>query len=89
MSLYKTNTAILLSMLFAVSLAAEPVLHDHDHESGQEIIECQLCENESFKGLDLEEITSYKVSKSHNPLATDLFLLSDRSSFNSRAPPKI
>jgi hypothetical protein len=52
----KNNKAFILlaGILFAASITADPIIHDHFEES-ESLIECQLCEN---KTADIKNVKS-------------------------------
>ena len=59
MQITKQHFAVLISLLFAVSLSADPIIHSLETEDHHEIIECQVCESESFKSYDYFLLASY------------------------------
>ena len=59
MQITKQHFAVLISLLFAVSLSADPIIHSLETEDHHEIIECQVCESESFKSYDYFLLVSY------------------------------
>ena len=84
----KQNTALLLSLLFAVSLSADPVLHSLDIDNDHEIIECQLCESESFKTFDYHYLDSFDLVVDSPSSYQALFSSVSGKGFSARAPPK-
>ena len=87
----KNNKAfnLLAGILFAASITADPLIHDHHHEESDTLIECQLCENKttdikSVKSEINQNIQSSDVSLEINQ---DLFSTNTKN-FQSRAPPK-
>ena len=88
----KNNKAftLLAGILFAASITADPLIHDHHHEESDTLIECQLCEN---KTADIKNAKSQVNQNIHSSLinqeiAKNLFSSNTRN-YQSRAPPKI
>jgi hypothetical protein len=87
----KNNKAFTLvaGILFAASITADPLIHDHHHEESDTLIECQLCEN---KTADIKNVKSEinQNIQSHNvslEINQDLFSTNTKN-YQSRAPPK-
>ena len=55
MMFIKQRLTLLLVLLFAVGMSAEPIIHAHefDDDHHHEHVECQVCEVEIFKFNDL------------------------------------
>ena len=51
----KQRLTLLLALLFAVGMSAEPIIHAHelDDDHHHEHVECQVCEVETLKFNDL------------------------------------
>ena len=87
----KNNIAftLLAGILFAASLTADPLIHDHHHEESDTLIECQLCENKTadIKNVKSEINQNIQLSNVSLEINQDLFSTNTKN-FQSRAPPK-
>ena len=87
----KNNKAFTLvaGILFAASLTADPLIHDHHHEESDTLIECQLCENKTadIKNVKSEINQNIQLSNVSLEINQDLFSTNTKN-FQSRAPPK-
>jgi cytochrome c-type biogenesis protein CcmH/NrfF len=69
MRINKRKFAILLGFLYSIAISADPIFHaletDHPNELVEvhESIDCQVCENESFKASDLQIFEEYALVK--------------------------
>tara|TARA_Y100000389_G_scaffold135832_1_gene133359 strand:- start:29 stop:301 length:273 start_codon:yes stop_codon:yes gene_type:complete len=86
----KNNVLILLAgFLFVTSISADPLIHDHFHESDK-LISCDYFENKTIDvpnliSVQLQRFFSVKISiEPGKSLALSFLRI-----FNSRAPPKI
>ena len=78
----------LVAILFAAGISAEPLVHAHDIDEQHDLIQCQVCEIESFKLNDI-----YLLESPDAPIQQDkkleqeepFFLL---ETFSARAPPQ-
>ena len=88
----KQKLAIILGLLFAISLSADPIIHsfeqedDHHHEVHGSS-DCQVCETESFKAyaLKVNEEHILVTNISINPQEDHATPFS--ADFCARAPP--
>ena len=86
--LSKQRLGLLLAILFAAGISAEPLVHAHDIDEQHDLIQCQVCEIESFKLNDI-----YILESPDAPIQQDkkleqeepFFLL---ETFSARAPPQ-
>ena len=86
--LSKQRLGLLLAILFAAGISAEPLVHAHDIDEQHDLIQCQVCEIESFKLNDI-----YLLESPDAPIQQDkkleqeepFFLL---ETFSARAPPQ-
>ena len=51
--LSKQRFTLLIAILFAAGISAEPLVHAHEVDEHHDLIECQVCEIESFKFNDI------------------------------------
>ncbi len=86
--LSKYRFTLLVAILFAAGISAEPLVHAHDIDEQHDLIQCQVCEIESFKLNDI-----YLLESPDAPIQQDkkleqeepFFLL---ETFSARAPPQ-
>ena len=86
--LSKYRFTLLVAILFAAGISAEPLVHAHDIDEQHDLIQCQVCEIESFKLNDI-----YLLESPDAPIQQDkkleqeepFFLL---EIFSARAPPQ-
>ena len=86
--LSKQRFTLLVAILFAAGISAEPLVHAHDIDEQHDLIQCQVCEIESFKLNDI-----YLLESPDAPIQQDkkleqeepFFLL---ETFSARAPPQ-
>ena len=87
----KNNKAftLLAGILFAASLTADPLIHDHHHGESDTLIECQLCENKTadIKNVKSEINQNIQLSNVSLEINQDLFSTNTKN-YQSRAPPK-
>ena len=87
----KNNKAftLLAGILFAASITADPLIHDHHHEESDTLIECQLCEKKTadIKSVKSEINQNIQLSNVSLEINQDLFSTNTKN-FQSRAPPK-
>ena len=87
----KNNRAftLLAGILFAASVTADPLIHDHHHEESDTLIECQLCENKTadIKSIKSQINQNIQLSDVSLEINQDLFSTNTKN-FQSRAPPK-
>ena len=86
----KNNKAFILlaGILFAASITADPIIHDHFEES-ESLIECQLCENKAFDLQNADSKVSEFIQTSFlEELTPDDSSLKNTSNYLSRASPK-
>ena len=86
----KQRLTLLLALLFAVGMSAEPIIHAHelDDDHHHEHVECQVCEVETLKFNDLalqEKSDETVVSKT---TVEPQVLSTSANGFSARAPPK-
>ena len=86
----KNNKAFILlaGILFAASITADPIIHDHFEES-ESLIECQLCENKTADIKNVKSEINQNIQSSNVSLEINQDLFSTNTkNFQSRAPPK-
>ena len=87
----KNNKAftLLAGILFAASITADPLIHDHHHEESDTLIESQLCEKKTadIKSVKSEINQNIQLSNVSLEINQDLFSTNTKN-FQSRAPPK-
>ena len=84
----KQRFTLLVAILFAAGISAEPLVHAHEVDDHHDLIQCQVCEIESFKFNDI-----YILESPDAPIQQDkkleqeepFFLL---ETFSARAPPQ-
>ena len=82
---------LLLSvLLFAISVSAEPLAHDHHDEGHHEdfCVVCHLVEISSIDNFNHLEI-SYNLNQNLLKEEYSSYFLSNSSPYSTRAPPKI
>ena len=87
----KNNIAftLLAGILFAASVTADPLIHDHHHEESDTLIECQLCENKTADIKSIKSQINQNIQLSDVSLEINQGLFSTNTkNFQSRAPPK-
>ena len=87
MQITKQHFALLISLLFAFSLSADPIIHSLETEDHHEIIECQVCESESFKSYDYFLLVSYASTTKINARIEENYKIFSLKGFSARAPP--
>ncbi len=87
----QNKLALLLSLVFAIGVSADPIFHawegEEDHHSEYEVVECQFCESEQSEALEQYEL---KISElvSVNFINLKGTLVSDfQKGYSARAPP--
>ena len=88
MQITRKHFALLIGILFAISLSADPVIHsleDEDHH--HEIIECQACESESSETYNHYFLTTYVFVSKNFAISNEVHKKTSRKGFSSRAPP--
>tara|TARA_Y100000739_G_scaffold137425_1_gene118399 strand:- start:282 stop:569 length:288 start_codon:yes stop_codon:yes gene_type:complete len=89
----KGKFAILLSFLYSLAISADPIFHafetDHHNELVEihESIDCQVCENESFKATDLQTLEEYALFQETFISQEKRVEFDSLSGFSARAPP--
>ena len=87
----KNNKAFILlaGILFAASITADPLIHDHHHEESDTLIECQLCENKTADIKSVKSEINQNIQSSHVSLKINQDLFSTNTkNYQSRAPPR-
>ena len=86
--LSKQRFTLLVAILFAAGISAEPLVHAHDIDEQHDLIQCQVCEIESFKLNDiyLLELPDAPIQKDKKLKQEGPFFLLD--TFSARAPPQ-
>jgi cytochrome c-type biogenesis protein CcmH/NrfF len=93
MRINKRKFAILLGFLYSIDISADPIFHaletDHPNELVEvhESIDCQVCENESFKASDLQIFEEYALVQKTYISQEQRVETKTLSSFSARAPP--
>ena len=93
MRINKRKFAILLGFLYSIAISADPIFHaletDHPNELVEvhESIDCQVCENESFKASDLQIFEEYALVQKTYISQEQRVETTTLSGFSARAPP--
>jgi cytochrome c-type biogenesis protein CcmH/NrfF len=93
MRINKRKFAILLGFLYSIAISADPIFHaletDHPNELVEvhESIDCQVCENESFKASDIQIFEEYALVQKTYISQEQRVETKTLSSFSARAPP--
>ena len=93
MRINKRKFAILLGFLYSIAISADPIFHaletDHPNELVEvhESIDCQVCENESFKASDLQIFEEYALVQKTYISQEQRVETKTLSNFSARAPP--
>jgi cytochrome c-type biogenesis protein CcmH/NrfF len=93
MRINKRKFAILLGFLYSIAISADPIFHaletDHPNELVEvhESIDCQVCENESFKASDLQIFEEYALVQKTYISQEQRVETETLSGFSARAPP--
>ena len=86
--LSKQRFTLLVAILFAAGISAEPLVHAHEVDDHHDLIQCQVCEIESFKFNDI-----YILESPDAPIQQDKKLEQEEpffliETFSARAPPQ-
>tara|TARA_B100000902_G_scaffold70634_1_gene76328 strand:+ start:9089 stop:9376 length:288 start_codon:yes stop_codon:yes gene_type:complete len=93
MRINKRKFAILLGFLYSIAISADPIFHaletDHPNELVEvhESIDCQVCENESFKASDVQTFEEYTLVQKTYISREQRVGTKALSGFSVRAPP--
>ena len=92
MRINQRKFAILLSLLYSVAISSDPIFHSLDSEHHDiieihESLDCQVCENESFKVYDLQTLEDYAVVSKQLSTQDRIVESHSISGFSARAPP--
>mgnify|MGYP001233334896 FL=1 len=92
MRINQRKFAILLSLLCSVAISSDPIFHalDSEHHDIIEIhesLDCQVCENESFKATDLQTLEEYALFQETFISQEKRVEFDSLSGFGARAPP--
>ena len=92
MRINKRKFAILLGFLYSVAISADPIFHalDSEHHDIIEIhesLDCQVCENESFKVYDLQTLEDHALVSKQLSTQDRIVESHSISGFSARAPP--
>ena len=92
MRINKRKFAILLGFLYSVAISADPICHalDSEHHNIIEIhesLDCQVCENESFKAFDLKALEEFALVQETHIGQENRVEFNISSGFSARAPP--
>ena len=92
MRINQRKFAILLSLLCSVAISSDPIFHalDSEHHDIIEIhesLDCQVCENESFKATDLQTLEEYALFQETFISQEKRVESNSLSGFSARAPP--
>ena len=82
----KKKLVLILTFLFILGLAADPVLHSSEADI-HEIIECQVCESEQSKAYDNYFLQSYALKSSTLSSQENVIYSFFSKGFSARAPP--
>ena len=88
----KQKLAIILGLLFAISLSADPIIHsleqeDEHHHEVHESSDCQVCETESFKAYALKVSEEYALVTNISINSAEDHVTAFSADFSARAPP--
>ena len=86
----KQRLTLLLALLFAVGMSAEPIIHAHelDDDHHHEHVECQGCEVETLKFNDLALLEKSDETVASKTTVEPQILSTSANGFSARAPPK-
>ena len=86
----KQRLTLLLALLFAVGMSAEPIIHAHelDDDHHHEHVECQVCEVETLKFNDLALLEKSDETVASKNTVEPQILSTSANGFSARAPPK-
>ena len=92
MRINKRKFAILLGFLYSVTISADPIFHALDSEHNEiieihESLDCQVCENESFKAYDFQTLEDYALVSKQLSTQDRIVESHSISGFSARAPP--
>ena len=92
MRINQRKFAILLSLLYSVAISSDPIFHSFDSEHHDiieihESLDCQVCENESFKASDLKTLEDYALVSKQLSTQDRIVESHSISGFSARAPP--
>ena len=92
MRINQRKFAILLGLLYSVAISSDPIFHalDSEHHDIIEIhesLDCQVCENESFKATDLQTLEEYALFQETFISQEKRVEFDSLSGFSARAPP--
>ena len=93
MRINKRKFAIFLGFLYSVAISADPIFHaldsDHHHDFIEihESLDCQVCENESFKACDLQTLEDYALVSKQLSTQDRIVESHSISGFSARALP--
>ena len=87
----KQKLALILGLLFVISLSADPIIHsfeeeEHHHEVHQ-TSDCQVCETESFKAYALKLNEEYALVTNISINSEEDQVTAFSADFSARAPP--
>ena len=85
----KQRLTLLLALLFAVGMSAEPIIHAHelDDDHHHEHVECQVCEVETLKFNDLALLEKSDETVVSKTTVEPQVLSTSANGFSARAPP--
>ncbi len=87
----KQRLTLLLALLFAVGMSAEPIIHAHeldDDHHHHEHVECQVCEVEILKFNELALLEKSDETVVSKTTVEPQVLSTSANGFSARAPPK-
>ena len=85
----KQRLTLLLALLFAVGMSAEPIIHAHElDDDHHEHVECQVCEVETLKFNDLALLEKSDETVASKTTVEPQILSTSANGFSARAPPK-
>ena len=86
----KQRLTLLLALLFAVGMSAEPIIHAHelDDDHHHERAECQVCEVETLKFNELALLEKSDETVASKTTVEPQILSTSANGFSARAPPK-
>ena len=87
----KQKLALILGLLFVISLSADPIIHsfedDEHHHEVHESTDCQVCETESFKAYDIKVNEEYALLTNISINSEEDHVTPCSADFSARAPP--
>jgi len=87
----QNKLALLLSLVFAIGVSADPIFHawegEEDHHSEYEVVECQFCESEQSEALEQYELKISELVSVNFINLKGTFVSDFQKGYSARAPP--